>query len=314
MRHRISGGFRLNAIDWIAVDWGTTNLRVWGRSATGEIVAEASSDRGMAKLDRAGFEPALLDLIDRWLPQDRQTVVVACGMVGARQGWVEVPYRQAPCKPDVQDSFGCPDTSDPRLMVRVLAGIKQIEPAPDVMRGEETQIAGFLLENPAFEGVLCLPGTHTKWVRISEGEIAQFQTFMTGELFNLLATQSVLRHSVAGAGWDRGEFAGSVKALMAEPESFAGRLFSIRADTLISGLDHAVATARLSGTLIGAELAAARHYWLTREVTIVGDGAQSEMYAEGLRALDQTPRIADASRVTLAGLKSAYDQIVRDIR
>ena len=199
-------------------------------------------------------------------------------------------------------------------MVRVLAGLKQIEPSPDVMRGEETQIAGYLLENPAFAGVLCLPGTHTKWVRIREGEIAEFQTFMTGELFNLLATQSVLRHSVEGAGWDRGAFADSVKSLMSEPESFAGRLFSIRADTLISGLDHAVANARLSGTLIGAELAAARHYWRGSDVTIVGNGTQSEMYAEGLRTLDQSPCIADASRVTLAGLKSAYDQIVRDFR
>lgn len=268
----------------------------------------------MAKLDRAGFEPALLDLIDGWLPKDRKTLVIACGMVGARQGWIEVPYRVAPCKPDVQDSFGCPDTNDPRLKVRVLAGIKQIEPAPDVMRGEETQIAGFLLENPAFDGVLCLPGTHTKWVRISEGEIAEFQTFMTGELFNLLATQSVLRHSVAGGGWDQGAFADSVRSLMSEPESFAGWLFSIRADTLISGLDHAEANSRLSGTLIGAELAAARQYWQGRDVTIVGNGAQSELYAEGFRILDQSPRIADASRVTLAGLKAAYDQIVRDLR
>jgi 2-dehydro-3-deoxygalactonokinase len=304
----------LNAIDWIAVDWGTSNLRVWGRSSSGEILAEASSDRGMAKLDRAGFEPALLDLIDGWLPQGRKTPVIACGMVGARQGWIEVPYRQAPCKPDVQGSFGCPDADDPRLMVRVLAGIKQGKPAPDVMRGEETQIAGFLLENPAFDGVLCLPGTHTKWVRISQGEIAEFQTFMTGELFNLLATQSVLRHSVADAGWDRGAFADSIKSLISEPESFAGRLFSIRADTLISGLGHAEANARLSGTLIGAELAAARHYWQGRDVSIVGNGAQSELYAEGLRALDQSPRMADASRVTLAGLKAAYDQIVRDLR
>ena len=122
--------------------------------------------REWRKLDRAGFEPALLELVGDWLPRDRQTPVIACGMVGARQGWVEVPYRQAPCKPVFFDTFGRPETSDPRLTVMILAGIKQIEPAPDVMRGEETQIAGFLLDDPRFEGVLCLPGTHTKWVRI----------------------------------------------------------------------------------------------------------------------------------------------------
>jgi 2-dehydro-3-deoxygalactonokinase len=314
MRRVASGETRLNGIDWIAVDWGTSNLRVWGRSATGQVLAEASSDRGMAKLDRTGFEPALLDLIDNWLPPNRKTPVIACGMAGARQGWIEVPYRQAPCKPDVRDSFGCPDTRDPRLMVRVLAGIKQTKPAPDVMRGEETQIAGILLENPGFAGVLCLPGTHTKWVEISDGVIARFQTFMTGELFNLLTTQSVLRHNVEGAGWDRSEFADSVKLMMSEPQNFAARLFSIRADALISGLDHAVANARLSGTLLGAELAATQRYWQGQQVTIVGNGTQSEMYAEGLRALDQTPRIVDASSVTLSGLQSAYDQIVRDFK
>jgi 2-dehydro-3-deoxygalactonokinase len=267
----------------------------------------------MAKLDRAEFEPALLDLIDGWLPQGRKTPVIACGMAGARQGWIEVPYRQAPCKPDVRNSFGCPETRDSRLMVRILAGIKQITP-PDVMRGEETQIAGVLRESPGFAGVLCLPGTHTKWVEISEGVIAGFQTFMTGELFNLLATQSVLRHSVEGAGWDRSEFAASIKSMMSEPQNLAARLFSIRADGLISGTDQAVANARLSGVLLGAELAAARRYWQGREVTIVGNGTQSDLYAEGLRTLDQSPRIVDAGSVTLSGLKSAYDQVIGELR
>jgi 2-dehydro-3-deoxygalactonokinase len=304
----------LKDIAWIAIDWGTSNLRIWGLNADSQVVAESSSDRGMAKLDRSGFEPALLALINDWLPQGRQTPVIACGMVGARQGWVEVPYRQTPCKPVFFDTVGRPDTRDPRLSVFVLAGIKQIEPAPDVMRGEETQIAGILSEDPQFEGVLCLPGTHTKWVRINAGDIVHFRTFMTGELFNLLATQSVLRHSVEGAGWDRSEFADSVKLMMSEPQNFAGRLFSIRADALISGLDHAVANARLSGILLGAELAATQRYWQGQQVTIVGNGTQSDVYAEGLRTLDQTPRIVDASSVTLSGLQSAYDQIVKDFK
>ena len=58
------------------------------------------------------------------------------------------------------------------------------------MRGEETQIAGFLALNPKFDGVICLPGTHTKWVHISAGEIVSFRTFMTGEMFALLSQQS----------------------------------------------------------------------------------------------------------------------------
>ena len=302
-------------IVWIAVDWGTSNLRVWGVDANGGIVAEASSDKGMAKLDRAGFESALLELIGGWLLEDRQIPVVACGMVGARQGWLEVPYSETPCKPIFPEAIGRPDTRDQRLRVFVLGGIKQITPAPDVMRGEETQIAGILSADPSFEGVLCLPGTHTKWVRIRAGEIVDFKTFMTGELFSLLSRQSVLRHSLNGAaGSDAIEFARSIQLMMTEPASFAGQLFSIRAGNLVSGLEAGTAEARLSGLLIGAELAAARDYWFDQSPVIVGNGAQSDLYLEGLQTLGCSPRVIDASGVTLAGLKSAYAQIARNFQ
>lgn len=302
----------MREIVWIAVDWGTSNLRVWGVGRNDEIVAEAASGNGMAKLDRAGFEPALLELVGDWLSSDHQMPVIACGMVGAQQGWIEVPYRQAPCKPVLIGSVGHPATIDPRVKMMVLGGIKQTSPAPDVMRGEETQIAGILSERPTFEGVLCLPGTHTKWVRIGAGEIVHFRTFMTGELFSLLSLHSILRHALSNSGWNEIEFANSVRSTVAEPADLAGRLFSIRAGSLISSLDPATAKARLSGLLIGAELAAARAYWQDRDLIIVGNGAQSEHYAAGLRMLRRSPDIIDASHITLAGLKSAYRQIARE--
>ena len=207
---------------------------------------------------------------------------------------------------------GRPDTSDPRLRVFILAGIKQTEPTPDVMRGEETQIAGILSEDPQFEGMLCLPGTHTKWVRIHGGDIVHFRTFMTGELFNLLSAHSVLRHSLDGKGSDRIEFAASIEAMAAGAGELSARLFSIRAQSLVSELSPATANARLSGLLIGAELAAVKDNWCHQTLTIVSNGPQSELYAEGLRVLGQAPRIVDASHVTLSGLKSAYLLIAKD--
>jgi 2-dehydro-3-deoxygalactonokinase len=302
----------LKDIDWIAADWGTSNLRVWGLNRDNQVVAETSSDQGMAKLDRSGFEPALLALTSDWLPQNRQTPVVCCGMVGARQGWIEVPYRQVPCKPVRFDAVGRPETQDSRLLVFIVPGVKQTEPAPDVMRGEETQIAGIISDDPQFAGVLCLPGTHTKWVRIHAGEIVGFRTFMTGELFSLLSAHSVLRHSLDGTGTDGREFAASVEAMAAEPAQLAARLFSIRAQSLVSELSPATAKARLSGLLIGAELAAAKVDWSGQAATIVGNGPQAELYAEGLRALGQEPRMVDAAHVTLVGLQSAYQQIAKE--
>ena len=169
--------------DWIAVDWGTTHLRAWA-IRNGDPVAEATSDSGMGQLNRTDFEPALLDLIEPWLGQDRMTIV-ACGMVGSRQGWAEAPYAKVPVQP-ASDRLIRPETRDQRLSVHILPGLRQDDPA-DVMRGEETQIAGYLAGNPGFDGVVCLPGTHTKWVQVSAGEVVSFRTFMTGELFSLLS-------------------------------------------------------------------------------------------------------------------------------
>lgn len=300
----------MNTPDWIAADWGTTNLRVWGLSSEGAVVCAASSAKGMSKLDPSEFELALLELIGSWLAEKAGTLVVACGMVGARQGWVEVPYQQAPCAPLAKEIVYAA-VRDARLRVAILAGVSQMTPHPDVMRGEETQIAGLLLERPGYEGVVCLPGTHTKWVRIHAGAILRFQTFMTGELFELLRVHSVLRHSIDSTSWDNDEFASAVGAAFARPESVAARLFGIRAGSLLAVLESRAANARLSGILIGAELAAAASdFWSGQEITIIGAARQAEIYAAALRALDRESTIVDGTHVTLAGLKSAYGKIL----
>lgn len=300
----------MNTPDWIAADWGTTNLRVWGLSSEGAVVCAASSAKGMSKLDSSEFELALLELTGSWLAEKAGTLVVACGMVGARQGWVEVPYQQAPCAPLAKEIVYAA-TRDARLRVAILAGVSQMTPHPDVMRGEETQIAGLLLERPGYEGVVCLPGTHTKWARIHAGAILRFQTFMTGELFELLRVHSVLRHSIDSTSWDNDEFASAVRAAFARPEGVAARLFGIRAASLLAGLESRATNARLSGILIGAELAAAASdFWSGQEITIIGTARQAEIYAAALRALDRESTIVDGTHVTLAGLKSAYGKIL----
>jgi 2-dehydro-3-deoxygalactonokinase len=287
---------------WIAVDWGTTRLRAWAIGGDGAILAEAASDAGMGRLAPEAFEPALLALIHGWLGA-APVEVVACGMVGARQGWVEAPYAPVP-GPPVGDLPARPATGDPRLRVRILPGLAQAEP-PDVMRGEETQIAGLIASEPGFDGVACLPGTHTKWAHVSAGEVVSFATFMTGELFGLLSEQSVLRHSVAADGWSNADFAEAVDAGLARPERIAGRLFGLRAAALLSGLEPARARARLSGYLVGIELAAARPYWLGREVVLIGAPRLAGIYAAALELTGLAPRTLDATAMTLAGLATA---------
>jgi 2-dehydro-3-deoxygalactonokinase len=189
--------------------------------------------------------------------------------------------------------------------VHIIAGVSQSEPA-DVIRGEETQIAGFQGLNPKWDGVICLPGTHTKWVQMSAGEIVSFQTFMTGEIFALLCTSSVLRHSVVGDTWEDDAFLTAVDEAMSRPEALAARLFGIRAQDLLHGLPPASARARVSGLLVGAELAAAKPYWIGQSIAMIGAQALCDGYAAALSAQHVPVIRTDTSQMTLAGLKAAY--------
>lgn len=289
--------------DWIALDWGTSNLRGWALRG-GAVVAQAMSEAGMGTLDPAGFAPALSALIAQWNVTPK-TPIIACGMVGSRQGWAEAPYLTVPCAPLSQQMVRVPKAG---FNVHLIPGLRQNTP-PDVMRGEETQIAGFLALNPGWDGVICLPGTHTKWAQVSAGEVVSFQTFMTGEMFALLSQQSVLRHSILGEGWDADAFDAGVRDALSAPEKLAARLFSIRAGDLLNGITPPINRARLSGLLLGAELAAARPYWLGTQVALIGDPQLTTPYAAGLAAQGAAATLADAERMTLAGLTAAYRQM-----
>lgn len=295
---------------WIAADWGTSHLRVWAISAEGEVLAQAQSADGMARLTPDEFEPALLRLIAPWLATG-VTEVVACGMVGARQGWVDAGYRTVPCPPVQPGSLIPAPARDPRIRLQIAPGLSQGRPA-DVMRGEETQIAGALALTPDFDGVFCLPGTHSKWAHISAGEVVSFQSFMTGELFELLSRQSVLRHGMqddgaatdAEATAEAEAFNEAVSTALSRPERIGAKLFSLRAEGLLTGLAPAIARARLSGLLIGMELAASKPYWLGQDVVLIGAPRLTQAYATALRAQGVAARNLDGTACTLAGLAS----------
>nr|WP_245749563.1 2-dehydro-3-deoxygalactonokinase [Palleronia marisminoris] len=288
--------------DWIALDWGTTHVRAWAMTAGGDVLANTHSASGMGTLGADGYAPALAALTEEWeLPQP--CPVLACGMVGARQGWVDAGYAAVPTAPLSVPPVRVPDAPE-QWNVRIVPGLSQTRP-PDVMRGEETQIAGFLSLNPKFDGTLCLPGSHTKWVQISAGEVVSFQTSMTGEFYAALSKHTVLRHSI-GTGWDDTAFTEAVSDGLSRPEALAARAFQIRADALLNGMDEATAAARLSGLLIGSELAHARPYWLGMPVAIIGAPQLAARYAAALEAQGVSPIIARADACTLAGLKAAY--------
>ena len=287
----------------VAVDWRTSSFRLWVVDEQGNILNTIIGPHGMSLLKPFEYENVLKEAhqnvgITTSLP------VIISGMAGSAQGWCEAPYLSTPTQLDWLSEKAMRAESR-YLQVHILPGVKQKKPA-DVIRSEETQIAGFLTVHPQFDGVVCLPGTHTKWVRLSDKEFVSFRTFMTGELFSLLSKQSVLKHCVADQGWSEPDFLEAVDDAISSPQQLSARLFGLRAEGLINDMPATVARARLSGYLIGLELSGAKAYWLGQDLVAIGAPELSQLYALALKSQGLSCRVVRGDDMTLEGIRSAH--------
>ena len=177
---------------FVAVDWGTSSFRGWLMSAGGDVLAESRGSEGMLHCSGTGFAPVLRDHLAR-LGAPEEIPVLICGMACARQGWVEAPYLKTPTRLDALHEGAV--RIDAATDIRILPGVAQARAdRPDVMLGEETQLLG--VTEPGFTGLVCIPGTHSKWIRIEAGRIVEFSTYMTGELYAVMAQHSILAHAL----------------------------------------------------------------------------------------------------------------------
>ena len=297
----------------IAIDWGTTRLRAWLMAADGSVLAEQRSDDGLIEAQKKRFSTVHAATLEKLqAPAGLPTII--CGMAGSRQGWIEAPYVPVPAPLDavLREAARVPQAG---ADIRIVPGLAQTTPdAPDVMRGEETQLAGAGL--PA-EGthLACMPGTHCKWVTVENGRVKTFGTWPTGELYALIAGQSILRHSLgeppAAVTASSPAFAEACRTALAEGGDFSARLFSIRAGTLLNGLSPADAAARLSGLLIGAEIASARLHLPplpARRVVLVASGPLAGLYGAAFALAGFEVRSVDAEAAVRAGLYEAARQ------
>ncbi|WP_266183759.1 2-dehydro-3-deoxygalactonokinase [Dyella humicola] len=271
----------------IALDWGSTHLRAYRLGVRGEVLEARALPWGVAHLPDTGFEGAFAEAVDGWPP----TPVIACGMVGSRNGWREAPYLDAPASTDaLAASLLRLSTAQGRLFY-IVPGLR--DPSrPDVMRGEETQVAGLLVREPgaARESDILLPGTHSKWVRVRHGKVARLATAMTGELFHLLYQHSVLGASLPAPTIDEQAFRQGV--LTARESGAAGvlsRIFLARTLMLDGELAPTSVADYLSGLLIGEEFRAALAAgWTKPQATlhIVGDEALVTRYQRAAESFD----------------------------
>lgn len=269
----------------VIVDWGTTSLRAMLVDGAGNTLAQTESRSGIQFIEDNRFEEALLAAIHPWLDEHGALPVLALGMITSKNGWVEVPY--VPCPATPADLAGgmirrsLPNGSD----LFFLSGItdRTRAPFPDVMRGEETQIVGFGLNDAS---LVVLPGTHSKWARIDAGRISSFQTFVTGEVFALFSQHSFIAKAGAEgiAGDDRAAFdrGAMVARDGAAPDSaFLSQLFSVRTGMLAGELERAEMISYLSGLLIGSEFRQARDAGWFRAgdtIGIVGNDGLNDRY------------------------------------
>jgi len=246
---------------------------------------------------RADYPRALRELLGDW--QGDSAPRLACGMIGSRQGWIEAPYVECPAPVGVLA----------RRIVRTADGAVGIVPGllcreadgtPDVMRGEETQVAGAVADD-APPTLAILPGTHSKWALVREGTIVAFATQMTGEAFAVLREHSILGRMMAAApaGFAADAFARGVCRGLERSGELLHLLFGVRTLALVDGLNADDAADYLSGMLIGSELAAgrawgARHGAPFDAPVLIGGPALCERYAAALREAGAAARTAPA--------------------
>lgn len=292
---------------YVAVDWGTSSFRLWLVDRDGEVLAERRSAEGMLAAAGNGF-PAVLQAHLAAVGAPDHLPVLVCGMAGAKTGWVEAGYvdTPAPLEAVLKQAVRVPGEARD---IRILPGIAQRDAAaPDVMRGEETQLLGSLGLEAAGEALVCMPGTHSKWVRVRGGSVERFSTFMTGELFSAVSRETILSLAVAGADEadDVASFKAAVKAAYAAPAFAANLLFTARSRQLLFGGTPNAARETLSGTLIGAELAAGLSSAVPRAgVTLIASGRLAALYRHAFDALSVMVQPLDADEAVRRGLSMA---------
>lgn len=296
------------AFRFAGVDWGTSRFRFWLLDADGQVLGERDSDEGLTSAQPDRFSAILEShLSAAGAPSDLPVVI--CGMAGSRQGWIEANYVDVPASP-ADIAAACVSVPNAARDIRIVPGLAQRGEAPDVIRGEETQLLGLLLGEPDLTGLVAMPGTHSKWVRLEGGKIAAFATSLTGELYALLRQHSILSHSLGqareGTRADDPCFRAGVSLGLDDPGGLLNALFSLRAASLLEGLSPDDAAARLSGMLIGVEIAGAmkRFHAGGEELVLVASGWARDLYGAGLQVAGMHATSVDADQLCRTGLVS----------
>jgi 2-dehydro-3-deoxygalactonokinase len=280
--------------EFLAVDWGTTNRRVYAIAADGRVLATTRDDRGILAVGRAGFVDEAAAIRARFgdLP------MLCAGMVGSVSGWVEAAYR--PCPTGLDDLANALTWAEPGRTA-IVPGVSFVDATrADVMRGEEVQLLGAVAAGLApGDALLCQPGTHCKWARMAGRRIAGFRTTMTGELFAHLKKHSLLADFMTGDVSDGAAFRDGVAA--SADRTLLGDLFGARASVLTGRRDRGDVAAYVSGLLIGSDV---REQAVAAGTTVylLADPALGALYTAAIEMAGGASVLVDSHDAFVAGI------------
>ena len=281
----------MNDASFIAVDWGTTNRRAWVIE-DGRAVDSVRDATGILAVPPDGFADEVAALRARLL--DRPMILA--GMVGSNRGWIDAGY--IPCPATLETlAAGLVETE---ADVRIVPGVKSlVDGRGDVMRGEEVQLLGAVAAGQApGDALLCQPGTHCKWARMTDGALATFATAMTGELFSLLRDHALIGAAMttpaaASPAFDQG-------VARSGEGDLSTALFGVRADSLLGVRDDADVASYVSGLLIGADARA--HVQPGDTVHLLADAMLGPLYSSAIRSIGGQAVAIDSHAAFIAGI------------
>jgi 2-dehydro-3-deoxygalactonokinase len=303
---------------FLALDWGTTNLRAWVVKADGSADSMQELPFGVSRIGRGEAAACFHDKVRPALNAERLPAIIA-GMAGSTLGWLEVPY--VDCPADAQSlAAQLTQISGQDPPVAIVPGLRgQGIGGPDVMRGEETQLIGWLAQDESRRQgrrVVCHPGTHAKWVLVEDGKIVRFITAMTGELFAVMTTHSVLRTDDGPP--DDGAFVQGLEAA-GDGAALAARLFTARARLVGGGgLKAESVRSYLSGLLIGADVMATPSLLgapSDMPIALIGDARLCASYKRAMDYMGLAAEVYDGEAAVLSGLRTLFDKsaIAKDV-
>ncbi len=285
----------------IAIDWGTSNFRAFRLDAAGQIVERRLFPSGVLRVEDGRFAETLLAQVGDWL-KDGESRILLCGMVGSRQGWAEAKYLSCPVGiEDLAESvIELPFDGAEVLLIPGVIG-EDSYGVPEVMRGEETEAMG-MLDSCSGAGLVCLPGTHSKWIHLKDRKIVSFITCMTGEVFAVLRKCTILaRIMTSDVEVNVEPFLRGV-ARSKDSGGLLHHLFSVRTLALMDQLKEEDSASYLSGLLIGHEVRAAMPSGT--HVHLVGAAQLCALYGQAIEVCGGsfTPEDQDAAARGLAAI------------